>query len=224
MPDLGSRRESLKIMACHIGSPDGTTGYAKVADLGWGHLGLIASTDGAARERAGGVVAPTGSLRVALASPATASTSDWMADSGIDCAYREIGGRSSADPAAAIPRQPGLLGPFTRRRAGAQRRVINRIVRQGLSARVVASHSSGRARRSDRIALVDGCGGAGGRTWVRLRPSQCTQTRGCEKRSGQGCLVSTRPRARAATCPVSDAFGDHGNLEVRQGEVEVPIH
>jgi NADPH:quinone reductase-like Zn-dependent oxidoreductase len=74
LPDLGSRRESLKIMAYHIGSPGGTTGYAKVADLGWGHLGLIASTDGAARERAGGVVAPTGSLRVALASPAAAST------------------------------------------------------------------------------------------------------------------------------------------------------
>jgi hypothetical protein len=67
----------------------------------------------------------------------------------------------------------------------------------------------------DRIALVDGCGGAGGRTWARLRRTQCTQTRGCEKGSGHGRLVSTRSRAGAATCPVSDAFGDCGNLEVR---------
>jgi hypothetical protein len=69
--------------------------------------------------------------------------------------------------------------------------------------------------RYDRIAVVGGCGGAGGRTWARLRRTQCTQTRGCEKGSGHGRLVRARARAGAATCPVSDAFGDCGNLEVR---------
>jgi len=56
-----------------------------------------------------------------------------------------------------------------------------------------------------------------------VTPFAMNEDRGAKSRSGQGAWSATVPAAGSNECPVSDALGDPGNLEVTPGEVKVPL-